>query len=50
MKRCQRRHGPVAGFAAFGLGLLAYAVLPAKLLVILIGIALILCGCSCGKR
>ncbi len=38
------------GFAAFGIGLLACAILPSKLMVVLLAAALILCGISCGKR
>ncbi len=38
------------GFAAFGFGLLACTVLPTKLTVVLLGVALVLCGLSCGKR
>lgn len=38
------------GFAAFGIGLLACTILPSRLTVVLLAVALILCGVSCGKR
>ncbi len=47
---CRRDGGSSGGFVAFGLGLLACTVCPTKLVVILLGIALVLCGVSCGKR
>ncbi len=49
---CNRRKGgkTMVCFAAFGCGLVTCCVLPPKVLVILLGAALILCGVSCGKR
>lgn len=53
--RCRNRKGRRdgfggLGFAAFGFGLLACTILPPKLMVVLLGAALVLCGISCGKR
>lgn len=48
-KRCQSG-GAGIGFVAFGAGLIACTLLPSKLLMIVLGAALILCGCTCGKR
>ncbi len=51
MRRCHnRRRGNGFPFAAFGIGLLACTILPSKLMVVLLGAALVLCGLSCGKR
>ncbi len=47
-KRCHRSGG--CCFAAFGVGLLACAILPSKLMVVLLGAALVLCGIACGNR
>lgn len=53
--RCKRRgkgrhEANGVCFAAFGIGLLSCAILPPKLMVVLLAAALILCGVSCGKR
>jgi hypothetical protein len=49
--RGRKRHDSSGlGFAAFGIGLLACTLLPTKLMVVLLGAALVLCGISCGKR
>ena len=45
-----RRNGLASCFVAFGIGLLAYLILPAKLMVIVLIIALILCSLTCGRR
>lgn len=51
MKRNRRCDcGTGVGFVAFGAGLLVCTLLPSKLLMIVLGAALILCGCTCGKR
>ncbi len=50
MRRKRCRSGAGVGFVAFGAGLVVCTVLPSKLLMIVLGAALILCGCSCGKR
>lgn len=42
--------GTGVGFIAFGAGLLVCTLLPSKLLMIVLGAVLILCGCTCGKR
>ncbi len=49
MRRSRRRHPSGFGFVCFGLGLLACVALPTRLMVVLLGAALILCGFSCGK-
>lgn len=51
----RRRHRRGAGvdvvcFAAFGAGLLTCCILPTKLLVVILGVALVICGVSCGKH
>jgi len=50
MRRGRRNSGNGLVFAAFGVGLLACTVFPTKLVVLLLGAALVLCGCSCSKR
>lgn len=52
MRRQHRRNGcfDVVGFAAFGAGLLTCCILPTKLLVVILGAALVICGVSCGKH
>lgn len=52
-RRCRHRRrntGTTVCFAFFGIGLLTCTVLPPKVLVVLLGAALILCGFSCAKR
>ncbi len=44
------RTGVGFSFAAFGCGLLVCTMLPTKLMVVLLGAALVFCGVSCGKR
>lgn len=50
MRRKRCRSGAGVGFVAFGAGLVVCTVLPSKLLMIVLGAALILCGYTCGKR
>lgn len=38
------------GFMAFGAGLVVCAVLPSKVMMVVLGAALMLCGYTCGKR
>lgn len=45
MRRYRRSKGGLQGsFVSFGIGLLACFLLPAKLVIAILGIALILCG------
>lgn len=47
MRRYRRRHsGAKIGVISFGIGLLACFILPAKLVVAILGVALVLCGLS----
>ncbi|MBQ9860243.1 MAG: hypothetical protein IJO76_06170 [Clostridia bacterium] len=50
MARRRRACGDSTVFIAFGAGLLACAVLPTKLMVVLLATALVLCGCFAGNR
>lgn len=50
MARRRCRGGCNAVFVAFGAGLLVCAVLPTKLMVVLLAAALVLCGFSAGNR
>lgn len=50
MRQCCRKKSNVGCLVAFGGGLLACAVLPPKVLIIVLGAALVLCGISCGKQ
>ncbi|MBQ8684263.1 MAG: hypothetical protein IJ518_07095 [Clostridia bacterium] len=48
MKR--RRQNSAACFAYFGAGLVACTVLPTRLVVLVLALALVVCGLSCGNR
>ena len=46
--RC-RKNGLALYLVAFGAGLLAYLILPTRMMVFILVTALILCGLSCGR-
>lgn len=50
MKRRYGRNRKEHYLVSFGLGLLACFVLPAKVMILVLGIALVICGLSAGNH
>lgn len=49
MKVHRRKNGLALYLVAFGAGLLAYLILPTRMMVFILVTALILCGLTCGR-